>query len=240
MSRLTVRIGFWAAAAQSVVSLVYIIGLVILVGAALSQQSAAELSAQEWSNITAYAQHYADNRLSLTVGLIVQISAFLAGLLIPVIFLVLHEIADPAVRILTRIASMFTVMMAVVSSWGYYIQISSVHQIITRGGDLEGLGQFVEANVSSPGMATLQLGWALFYGLATLIIAPVFNRTRSERWIRAVFLINGIVGVAVGTAYAFGQTLLLPLAILGLIAASIAYPLLALRFHKAAREDASG
>lgn len=235
MSRLSAHVGFWAAAGQTVISLVYIIGLVILVGAALSQHSAAELAEQQWAGITTYAQHYEDDQLSLVVGLIVQVSALLAGLLIPVVFLVLHEMADPEKKILTRIASAFTIMMAVTSSWGYYIQLASVHQVILRGGDLEGLGQFVEANVSSPGMATLQLAWALFYGIATLVVVPVFGHTRAERWIKAAFLINGVIGITIGIAYAFGAIELLPLAILGLLVASIAYPLLASRFHSAAK-----
>ena len=215
--------------------MVYVIGLVVLVSAALSQRSAAELAAQQWTDITAYARHYTDDRLSLIVGQVVQVSALLAGLLIPVVFLVLHETTEPDKQILTRISSAFTIMMAVTSSWGYYIQLASVHQVIIHAGDLDGLGQFVEANVSSPGMATLQLTWTLFYGLATLVVAPVFGRTRSERWIMAAFLVNGVIGVTVGIAYAFGATALLPLAILGLVAASTAYPMLALRFLQAAK-----
>jgi hypothetical protein len=237
MSKLSARIGFWAAVAQSAVSLVYIIGLVILVGAALSKQSASELAAHQWTDITFYAQHYKDDYLSLIVGLIVQVSALLAGLLIPVVFLALHEMVNPELKILTRISSVFTIMMSVTSSWGYYVQLASVHQVIIRAGDLEGLGQFVEANVSSPGMATLQLAWALFYGLATLVVVPVFGSTRSERWIKAAFLVNGVIGIVVGIAYAFGAITLLPIAILGLIMASIAYPLLALRFLQVVRAD---
>jgi hypothetical protein len=123
-------------------------------------------------------------------------------------------------------------MMAVTSSWGYYIQLASVHQTIISAGDLEGLSQFVEANVSSPGMATLQLAWAIFYGIATLVVVPVFDSTRSDKLIKVAFLFNGVIGIIVGIAYVFGATSLLPLAILGLVVASIAYPLLALRFHR--------
>ena len=154
----------------------------------------------------------------------------MAGIVIPVVFLALHETAGPEKKILTRIASAFAIMMAVASSWSYYIQLASVHQTIISAGDLEGLGQFVEANVSSPGMATLQLAWAIFYGIATLVVAPVFDGTRSDKWIKAAFLLNGVIGITVGIAYAFGATSLLPLAILGLVVASIAYPMLALRF----------
>jgi hypothetical protein len=235
MSRLPARIGFWAAAAESLVSLVYIVGLVILITVALPEQSAADLAAYQWTDVTTYARHYADDSVSLTVGLVVQVSALLAGILILIVFLVLHELVDPAWKIMTRIASAFVIMMAVMSSWGYYVQLASVHHVIMGGGDLEGLGQFVEANVSSPGMATLQLAWALFYGLASLFIIPIFGNTRSERWIKAGFLVNGIIGITVGFAYLFGATQILPLAVLGLVGTSFVYPLLALHFYRIAQ-----
>jgi hypothetical protein len=232
MSRLSARVGFWAAVAQSAVSLIYIIGLVVLVGAALSTQTAGELASHQWTDINDYAQHYMDDSLSLTVGMVVQVSALLAGLLIPVVFLALHETTNPEWKILTRISSAFAIMMAMASSWGYYVQLASVHQTIITAGDLEGLSQFVEANISSPGMATLQLAWAIFYGIATLVAAPIFDDTRSDKVIKVAFLINGVIGITVGITYMFGVIWLMPLAILGLVVASIAYPLLALRFHR--------
>jgi hypothetical protein len=107
-----------------------------------------------------------------------------------------------------------------------------VHQTIVSGGDLEGLAQFAESNISSPGMATLQLAWALFYGLATLSIIPALGNSKAEKWIKGGFLVNGVIGVTVGIAYAFGMTNILPLAVLGLVGTSFAYPLLAYRFYR--------
>jgi hypothetical protein len=234
--RLPARIGFWAAAAETLISLVYLIGLVLLVALALSQSSAAELAAHRWVDITTYAQHYGDDPISLTIGLVVQVSALIAGLLILIVFLVLHELAAPPLKIVTRMASAFALMMALLSSWGYYVQLAAVHQIIVNGGDLEGLSQFVETHVSSPGMATLQLAWALFYGLASLCLVPVFGNTRTEKWIKVGFLINGLIGVAVGIGYAFGATEILPLAVLGLVGTAFVYPLLALRFYRSMKE----
>jgi len=233
MSKLPARIGFWASVAETFVSLVYIFGLVILIVLALSQYSASELAAQQqWTDMITYAQDYVENPISLRISLIVQVSAFLAGILILVVFLAIHEMADPTLKIVTRIATAFVLMMAILSSWGYYVQLASVHQVIIGGGDLEGLSQFTESNISSPGMATLQLSWALFYGLGSLIILPAFGKTRIEKWIKAGFLFNGLIGVTVGIAYACGATAILPLAILGLIGASFVYPLLALRFYQ--------
>jgi len=96
--------------------LVYIIGLVILITLDLSQHSVADLATQQWTDVTTYARHYSEDTVSLTVGLIVQVSAFLAGILILVVFLVLHELTDPAWKIMTCIASAFALMMATMSS----------------------------------------------------------------------------------------------------------------------------
>lgn len=235
MAKLTAKIGLWAAIGETFVSLVYIFGLVLLIAGNLSQHSPAELAAQKWTNIMDYAQHYADAPGLLQTSLIVQGSAFLAGLFILVVFLVLHELADNRIKMLTRLASTFVLIMAVLSSWGYYVQLASVHQTIITGGDLEGLAQFAESNISSPGMATLQLSWAFFYGLGSIFILPVFGSTRSEKWIKVGFGINGLIGITVGIFYAFGVTNILPLAVIGLVGSAYVYPLLAMQFYRTSK-----
>ena len=108
MSKLPARIGFWASIAETLVTLVYIIGLVSLIAVALSQHSASDLAAQQqWTNIITYAQQYAEDQVSIRISLLVQVSAFLAGILILVVFLTIHEMADPQIKIVTRIASAF-------------------------------------------------------------------------------------------------------------------------------------
>lgn len=237
MNRLSARIGLWAALTNSALSFVYLVGVIILMSILLARQTPAELAASaQWTNIREYAAHYADNPLTMTVGLIVQGSAFLSGLVILVIVLALHEIVEPEKRIITRIAGAFALLLAVTSSLTYYIQIASVHQVIMAGGDLEGLGQFAESNVSSPAMASLQLGWAFFYGLVTLLVVPALGNGRVEAWIKALFLCNGVVGVVVGIAYALGVTVLLPFSMVSLVASSFAYPLLAVVFNRAGRD----
>jgi hypothetical protein len=226
------RVGLWAALAETSCTIVYIIGLFALVGLSLARSTPAELATQGWPGIQAYAQHYADDPTALTVGLVVQVSAFASGLLILVVFLALHELAEPAKKFFTRLASAFALLLALTSSWAYYIQWGSVHQAILRGGDLEGLAQFVESYIASPAMATLQLGWAFFYGLACLAMLPALGPTRLERWVKLAFGVNGVIGVLIGLAYALGLTGLLPFAVLGLAATSFAYPLLAIHFHR--------
>ena len=153
MSRLPARIGFWAAAAESPISVIYIVGLAVLVAAALSQSAAAELAAQQRTDLTSNAQHPSSDPLSLAVGAVVQV----------VVFLVLHELADPERWIVSRIASAFALMMAVTSPLGCYLQLASVRQVIMRGGDLEGLGLFTafKCPLAGEGDAAARLGAAL-------------------------------------------------------------------------------
>ncbi len=163
MSRLPARIGFWAAAAESPISVIYIVGLPVLVATAPSQSSAAELAAQRWTDLTSHPQHPTSDPLSLAMGVVVRVVAFLAGLLILVVFLVLHELADPERRIVSRIAPAFALMMAVTSSLNYYLQLGLVRQVIMRGGELEGLGLFAELKclLAGDGDAAARLGAVL-------------------------------------------------------------------------------
>ncbi len=237
MTRLAARIGMWAAICEAIFTLVYILGLIFLVSSTLSHQSVLEAASQGWTNIQDYAGHYLDDPLSVAAGLAVEVDVFLTGLAILVIFLVLHEMAAPPLKIITRISSALALVVAVTSCTVYYIQIASVHQAILQGGDLEGLAQFAESNAISPAIATLQMSWALFYGLTTLAATPISRGSGLQKWIRVGFLINGVIGVFVGIFYALGISWVMLVSIVGLIATSFAYPRLAILFRRAARSD---
>jgi hypothetical protein len=238
MKPLAARIGMWASIAQTAFSLIYLVGLVLLMAALFSHQSMAEVTATRWTDIQVYAAHYAADPFSMYVGLAVQTDVFLTGFSVLVIFLALHELTHPTRQIVTRIASALALALMALSCMAYYIQIASVHQTIVSGGDLEGLAQFAESNASSPMMAVLQLAWTFLYGLTTLVAAPLFSAKGFERWIRGLFLVNGAIGIAVGILYACGVNGALPVSILGLIATSFAYPLLAILLHRTAHNTA--
>ncbi len=237
MSKLAARIGMWAAIAQTAFFVLYLIGLVQGISALFARQSMAQVAATRWTDIQTYAAHYADDPFSLAVGLATQADVFLTGFSVLIIFLTLHELTDPARQIVTRIASSLALALMVLSCMAYYIQIVSVHQTIVTGGDLVGLAQFAESNFFSPMMAVLQLCWTLLYGLITLVVAPLFSGRGLERWIRWAFIVNGVVGVVVGILYTFGLYGALPISILGLVATSFAYPMLAVLFRRAARGE---
>jgi hypothetical protein len=234
MKPLAARIGMWAAIAQTAFSLIYVVGLGMLMAALFSRQSMAEVTAMRWTDVQTYAAHYADDPFSMWAGLAVQADVFLTGFSVLVIFLVLHELTHPDRQIVTRIASALALALMALSCMAYYIQIASVHQTIVSGGDLAGLAQFAESNASSPMMAVLQLSWTLLYGLTTLVVAPLFSTKGLERWIRGLFVVNGVIGISVGILYACGVNGALPVSILGLIATAFAYPLLAILFHRTA------
>ncbi len=235
MTKLAARIGMWAALAQTAFSAIYLIGLILLMSTLFAHQSMAEVAATSWTDIRTYAAHYMDDPFSMRLGLIVQGDVFLNGLSVLVVFLCLHELTHPSKQIVTRIAGALALAVMILSCMTYYIQIASVHQTIINGGDLEGLAQFAESNASSPMMANLQLAWTFLYGLTTLVVTPLFSGGGLERWIRWGFLINGVIGICVGILYAFGITEALPVSILGLIATSFVYPLLAVLYARMAR-----
>lgn len=232
---LAARIGKWASIVETAFTLVYLIGVILLMMNLFSRYSAAQVAARQWINIQDYAQHYADDYWSMVISIVVQVDVFLTGIAILVIFLCLHEITHPELRILTRIGCSFAIVLTVTSCIIYYVQIASIHQTIMSGGDLAGLGQFVESNFTSPGMAMMQLAWTIFYGLSTLVLAPVFRNHGIEKWIRWAFVTNGVIGILVGTLYLFGIIWALPLSMAALIVIAFAYPLLAIYFDRAHR-----
>ena len=45
------------------------------------------------------------------------------------------------------------------------------------------------------------LGWSLFLGLSSLCAAPLFGSNRLERWLRNLFLANGLFCLLGGAGY---------------------------------------
>jgi hypothetical protein len=71
-----------------------------------------------------------------------------------------------------------------------------------------------------------------FFGLTTLVLAPIFGKGRLEGWIRWAFLINGIGCILSAVLFALGQKWI---TLFWLVLISItwyAYPLLGILFRR--------
>jgi hypothetical protein len=193
MTKLSAQIGQWAAWGQTILGYAWVIGYIALI---------AIFSVKPWINIEAFASEINTPYFRALTGM--QILAFLQTLLILVIAVAIYDFAPSNKKILARLGMTFALAFTILSSMHYYIQWAGVFQSILRN-DLTGLGLFVQFNFDSPISAINMLGWMFFYGLTTLVLAPLFKRGRLETWIRWGFLINGIGCIFSAVILALGQ-----------------------------------
>lgn len=193
MTKLSAQIGQWAAWCQTILGYAWAIGYIVIM---------AIFSITPWTTIEAFASEINSPYFRALTGL--QILGFLQALLFLVLAIVIYDYAPSNNKILARLGIAFALSFTILSSLHYYIQWAGVLQSILRN-DLTGLGLFVQFNLDSPISAVNMLGWMFFYGLATLVLAPLFKKGRLEAWIRWGFLINGIGCIFSAVLLAFGQ-----------------------------------
>ena len=100
-----------------------------------------------------------------------------------------HYYAAPVKRIWSHIALVYTVIYAGMATINYAIQLVSAQRALIHG-ETDGLSMLVHGNPHA-------IFWSLvscyvFMNLAMLFAAPVFSGGRLERWIRRLFLLNGL------------------------------------------------
>jgi hypothetical protein len=83
------------------------------------------------------------------------------------------------------------------------------------------------------------LGWMFFYGLTTLVLAPLFQKSRLETWIRWAFLVNGIGCILSAMLLAFGLKWIYLVWTMLISVTWYAYPLLGILFHRIHARQAS-
>jgi hypothetical protein len=180
MKKLSAQIGCWAAWLQTVIGYAWLVGYLVLL---------VMFPLKPWFSIEDFASEIGSPYFRLLTGL--QILAFFQALLVLVLTIVIYEYTPAGKKILARLGIAFALAFAVLSSMHYYIQWVGVRQSILRN-DLTGLGLFVQFNFDSPISAVNMLGWMFFYGLTTLVLAPIFRKDRFDKWIGWAFFINGI------------------------------------------------
>jgi hypothetical protein len=112
----------------------------------------------------------------------------------------IYDLAGSEKKPLARAALLMGVIFAGLISMHYFIQLSTVRLGIANG-QVAGLDQFVQANPASAISAINLLGWSLFFGLSSLLIALVFAGRGLEQFIRVVFLINGVCCLLGGVGF---------------------------------------
>jgi hypothetical protein len=177
MDGLVNRIGFWSAVVIAL--LVFFIDAGMILSTILFPMT-------KITSIEAYASSF--NSL--------QMLPFIPSLLLAPMFVIMmlciHHFASDDKKVLSQLGFSFAVICATVLSIHYYIQLTFVQQGLLNN-ETAGLWQFAAPNPHSFFWTFAALGYG-FMGISLLFAAPVFSE-KSERFIKWLFVANGIVGV---------------------------------------------
>jgi len=151
-----------------------------------------------WTNLSHYVSYTSAH--SQVFKHIAQTSMLLFGPAFVVLVGCIHENASASQKVLTRIALGFAVIFATLIGMHYFVQISAVRMNLSKG-QVDGIEQFLQGKPDSAMSAINMLGWTLFFGLSSLFVAPVFGGERIQKWIRFLFVLNGVCCLLAGIGY---------------------------------------
>ena len=177
------QLGFWSA----VLTVVWTVWFTVAFGVYMAGLPA-------WTSIEAFAAAFQPLPYLLWV-----VPCFLLALTFPVLFSAIHFATEPQRQIWSWLGLAFALLYGAVLGAGYWIMMTFVPGSLTSG-YTEGLTALVATSPHSIANTLEGIGYG-FMGLATLFVAPAFTGGRLERWIRWLFLANGVassVGVFLG------------------------------------------
>ncbi len=173
------RIGFWSALATALFGFGYGLAVILMI---ITNMSSGE-AASGWNGIANYQAAFRP---------ILMVPLYPSLLLAPAfatLMVCVHYYAQPAKRIWSHIALVYTGIYAGMAVINYAPQLLSIQRALLSG-ETNGLSLWVHGNPHA-------IFWSLvscyvFMNLAMLFAAPVFSGGRLERWIHRLFLINGL------------------------------------------------
>lgn len=195
-SSLTSFLGFWSAGIMSVAGIVYL----IVVGAYLAAHGFVLPPT---------------GALQLFGGII----TILEAAVLVVLMASIHETTPARMRILGRLAMIFTALFCAMVSINRFAQLAIVRQRISSG-ETEGISWFLAYGPRSVMFSLEILGWGFFLGIACLCAAPIFSAGRLELAIRWLFVLYGVLGLVTAVAFALGS----PIAAVGFFAWGVVLP----------------
>jgi len=149
-----------------------------------------------WHEIEAYASTFD----------FFQIASMVPGFLVVIPFLpmmaAIHYSSPPERRILSMLGIAFAGISVAMLGFQYYSQFTVVRYNLTSG-EHQALGFFVLGNPHAFFWPLEVLGYG-FMSLSTLFAGFVFSTSVLQRWIRGLFVTNGVIGIAGILAYPLG------------------------------------
>jgi hypothetical protein len=196
MSRLSIKLGFWAAVLMAIVFIAYTIGLSVIL---------LFFPIPHWTNLSDFIASASGTWFSLYTSC--QFLAFLTPPLFVLLVNSLYDSTSDEKKPLIRASLCFSVIFASLSSIHYFVQFSVVRFGILHG-HTEGLEPFIQLNPDSVISAINILGWTVFFGLSCLLMVPIFSSDKLEKVIKFSFLFNGIVCFLGAVGYVFEISIL--------------------------------
>ncbi|MCB8962272.1 MAG: hypothetical protein H6651_18320 [Ardenticatenales bacterium] len=221
MSSIDQKLGFWSATLAAITFIIFTVCFVVI---------AVSAPPFVWSGLADYLE------LATSTNQFWQELArammLLFGPLYVVMINALYERTAPPKQGLARLALLFALGFAILTGANYFIQLSTV-RISLAHGETGDLLQIVQANPYGAIAALNLLGWSLFLGLSSLFAAGLFRGDRLSRWLRALFLINGLSCLLGGAGYLLDHFWLLFLSLnLGMGGAMTASTILLARYFR--------
>lgn len=158
-----------------------------------------------WTNIEYYIDYYKSN--SQFFQYLAKSFMIIFSLSYMILTIVFYEFTTTERKILAKIAIVFSIMFALVSSIHYFVQISSVRFAIAEN-EYSGLEHFLQSNPTSFLSSANMLGWTLFLGLSSLFMYLSFIPKSLAKGLRLGLLINAISCFSGGIGYLFQIDLL--------------------------------
>ena len=124
----------------------------------------------------------------------------LFGPLVVILFASLCELVDGEHKLLARIGLSFAIIFAALTGINYFVQLTAVRLAVQKDVPV-GLEQIVQANPISAVAAVNVLGWALFFGLASLFAALLFRSRGLPRFIGICLWLNAAMCRSGGFGY---------------------------------------
>jgi hypothetical protein len=215
------KVGFWSSVAYAVMLVALNVSFAIM---------AIQTQGSEWQGIENYARSY---RYISFVPQAIGLAS------IPALILMLTSIhihANQSRRYWSLAGLGFGIAYAVLLGSLYFIQVCILLPSLKRG-DWYGLDQLAFANPRSIAWGLDYFAWSML-GVSLLLTAWVFEGDRLNRWIRSLFIFNGIANLSLILAFPF-ETIWLTLGVAFLswvIALPIATILVAIMFKRVRRE----
>lgn len=174
-------IGYWSALLTAFFSLAFGLAVIVTMVASLSSLSAS--APQGWTGIDGFLATFQPVQMLPVIPSLFLAPAFTA------LMVSIHYYSSPDKKIWSHLGLSFTLIYATTATINYMVQLIPVWRSIVNN-ESDGLAMFVLGNPHS-------FFWALTYAyvfmhLAMWFTAPVFSGSGLEKWIRRLFILNGL------------------------------------------------